>query len=95
MCSEQPCHAELDGGKVTARLQGDQTDHHGGDSGRQADEGQGKAGVCGSDGRTYSNECFLENKACRTGLKLRVIAKGQCVKGKVYIVLACENLSLK
>jgi len=35
--------------------------------------------VCGSDGKTYSNKCELENTACEDGKKdLIVVSKGKC-----------------
>jgi len=34
--------------------------------------------VCGSDKKTYGNECRLENAACQSGAKLVVDHKGRC-----------------
>ena len=34
--------------------------------------------VCGSDGKTYPNECGLEVEACKTGKNLTVVKQGEC-----------------
>ncbi|XP_063988632.1 agrin-like isoform X5 [Diachasmimorpha longicaudata] len=38
--------------------------------------------VCGSNGRTYSNECSLRQEACRSRLPLRKNYDGACSSGK-------------
>ncbi|XP_044018032.1 agrin-like isoform X3 [Aphidius gifuensis] len=38
--------------------------------------------VCGSNGKTYSNECSLRQEACRSRLPLRKIYNGACSSGK-------------
>ncbi|KAG1697912.1 Agrin [Nymphon striatum] len=34
--------------------------------------------VCGSDGKTYTNECLMRVEACKTRKSLRTIYKGEC-----------------
>ncbi|XP_046396911.1 agrin-like [Ischnura elegans] len=37
--------------------------------------------VCGSDGKTYANECTLRVESCRTRRPLRIIYRGTCSSG--------------
>ncbi|CAG7734118.1 unnamed protein product, partial [Allacma fusca] len=43
--------------------------------------------VCGSDGKTYANECVMRTEACRTQRDLRIIYRGKCSSG----VNPCES----
>ena len=44
--------------------------------------------VCGSDGKTYNNECLLEVAQCRTRSDLRVSKEGAC---EAETEIAAEN----
>ena len=39
--------------------------------------------VCGSDGRTYANECLLNFASCKSGGKIRKVSDGECSKSLV------------
>ena len=45
--------------------------------------------VCGTDGKTYSNNCELGKQACKSGSSLAVAYKGECrgLKIKHYFEL--------
>ena len=36
--------------------------------------------VCGSDGITYANECFLRKASCDKEEDIKIVAKGHCSK---------------
>lgn len=41
--------------------------------------------VCGSDGKMYQNECSLRQEACRSRKNLRIIYRGKCSSGEIYL----------
>ncbi|XP_054168676.1 agrin-like isoform X2 [Oppia nitens] len=47
--------------------------------------------VCGSDGKTYTNECILRVEACKTRRSLRIIHTGVCVESNPCSTLKCNH----
>uniref|UniRef100_A0A8D0HFI9 Kazal-like domain-containing protein n=1 Tax=Sphenodon punctatus TaxID=8508 RepID=A0A8D0HFI9_SPHPU len=48
--------------------------------------------VCGSNGDTYQNECYLRQAACKQQSEILVMSEGSCATGK-YDSLDFENCS--
>ena len=40
--------------------------------------------MCGSDGRTYANECLLNFASCKSGGKIKKVSDGECCKCLSY-----------
>lgn len=42
--------------------------------------------VCGSNGESYQNECYLRQAACKQQSEILVVSEGSCATG-VYVIL--------
>ena len=41
--------------------------------------------VCGSDNKTYANECRLREEACRSNKNITVTRGGECGMGRILL----------
>ena len=48
--------------------------------------------VCGSDGKTYLNDCALRVEACAKGEDISVVNLGPCGKFMAFFFTACISL---
>ena len=47
--------------------------------------------VCGTDGKTYSNKCFMEMEACKQRKNIQILYNGECSTGLyMYTITAIE-----
>ena len=44
--------------------------------------------VCGTDGQTYVNECYLQSEACARRTNISVFRRGECTDGKRTLYLS-------
>src|SRR6218665_2984108 len=47
--------------------------------------------VCGTDNKTYSNECFLTVAACMTNKTIAVLSYQPCAEGKKFRASLCSS----
>ncbi|KAJ1065172.1 hypothetical protein K5549_005981 [Capra hircus] len=48
--------------------------------------------VCGSNGESYQNECYLRQAACKQQSEILVVSEGSCATGMYVILMTPENL---
>lgn len=49
--------------------------------------------VCGSNGKTYANECLMREDSCRRQVDTRVIFQGECSSGKQIDLVTVLSVS--